>query len=313
MIEAEDLIKQAYERAGLWPYQQSMQHAQLETGKRLLKGIVSRYNNDDLLVFTQNDFNLDLRGGNIVNVVKEYDNCYIFETQDDVPEEYNTIDKIAVYVWKDAMYYVNVSSASLGYDWLAMKDLNEKFTLNDVEYIAKDYITNYEWLDKHKGEHWIAIDNVTKIRAISSKPNGQILDEYVAMKFVPYDSFKNLSSSANCYTIRETATSWQILFKQTFAKQNRNVIISYNEGFNISDTINISDIYVELLIQGLTVKLCHLYPNDETNTSRQENELANIISNVRTPRANLKMVKRVSYDGYCSTADSLLAGEGLWL
>lgn len=315
----EELIRQSYERAGLWPYSQKLQTAQLQTGLRLLRGLVSRYNNDDLLAFTMNDFDLDLKGGNIVNITEDYKGFYNFETKDDVPDEYNKTNGIGIYVWADNMFYINVSDVSTvtGYDWLAVSDIDGKIKLLDKEYDISDYITNAKWLNDHKGEHWLIIPNVEKIRTISSKPNIQTLDEYVQTKFVPYDSFKNLSASANCYTVRETATTWQLLFKSVFAKQNRNIIVSYNESFDVSwedagfDLV-LSDIYIELLIQGLTVKLLHLYPNDETTTARMENELANIIANVRTPRANMKMVKRATYD-YCSTADSLLAGEGLWL
>lgn len=317
MIQTEEIVKQAFDRSGVWPYSQTLQSNMRNLGKRLLQGIVSRYNNDDLLAFTEDDFTIDLKGGNIVHVMPDNDGWFNFETKKDVPDGFDWLStRDAVYVWEDDSFYVNIRglSGATG-DWLNIgPSLDVEWTVGQNAY-SKNDIRNADWLDEHMKEHYVKIGSCEKIRSVSSKPRGQRLDEWVRCKFVPWDGFANLTSSANAWTSREeNDNAWLLRFKETFANQNRIVLISYNRGFELTETLRISDIYAELLIQGLTVKLCHQFPNDDNNTTRQETELANIIANVRTPKANAKMVKRSSY-GYdgCMTGDQLLCGEGLWI
>lgn len=317
MIKTEEVVKQAFERAGVWPYAQTLQANMLNMGKRLLQGLIQRYNNDDLLAFTEDDFTILLKGGKVVHVMPEQDGWYNFETKNDVPDGVSWLStKDAVYVWEDDSFYVNIRglSGATG-DWLDIgPSLDVSWTVGTNTYSKKD-IGNADWLEEHVKEHYILVQSCEKIRSISTKPASQKLDEWVKCKFMPWDSFKNLSSSANVWTCREDENNiWTILFKETFANQNRAAIVSYNRGFELVDILYVSDIYAELLIQGLTVKLCHQFPNDDNNTTRQETELANIIANIRTPRANAKMVKRsdCSYGGFM-TGDSLLCGEGLYL
>ena len=90
MISVRELIRESCSRVNIVPRRQACPGDILETGYRLLRGIISKYNSADLLVWTQNSV-----------IVPKSDNIHIYDEDDVLAGQYNmyfdTLDELNAY------------------------------------------------------------------------------------------------------------------------------------------------------------------------------------------------------------------------
>lgn len=243
MIAIRDIITEALSRANIVPRRQAAPGAMVETAFRALKGIISRYNNDNLLAFTQNTYTFSPNKHSIIHI---YDTDKAYE------------DETAL-------------------------EINLK--------------------------------NVAKIQDVYIRYKDSTDDSFVKMMFTPFNSFDSYSSNDIVYSVIEKAENEFVLrIKDIVAKMNIELKIIYNEGleFELNDDIAIPEIYQELLIVGLTHRLALMYPRlDATQMTRLENDLAAVQLNVKSPKAEMRMVTREPNDRDYATYGSILAGRFL--
>lgn len=314
MISPRTIIVEACSRGNIVPRRQSVPGDILETGYKLLKGIVAKYNADNLLVWTQNS---------IESPISQY--IHIYDEEDTLKGEYN--------------YYVN-TEAQLDSIELSAEDVeNNAYALvknqPDILYFAMAVGTpsgpQYVWASrgmpevktqrlqnmlKYQSMLHLHVKDVAKINSMYVQTQDALLHgkfDYVA----PAD-FDKYGPSTKVYTYTQKSEGeWLIEIKPNTAKLNYTLKINYNEAmqFDLDDELFIPDNYIELLIVALTHKLALQYPRlDDAQMQRLENEVRVLVDNVRTPKASDRIIERedyFTYDGQM-TQEELLGGAGIF-
>ena len=230
-ISPRTIIKEACTRINLVPRRQAPQGDVLESGYRLLKGIVSKYNYDNLLAWTQNSI-----------VVQNSQKIHIYDESDTLSER-------------------------------------------------PDY-------DKMQHVHLV---NVARINSIYLQTESEEL--HAKLEFVPASDFDKYSSGSRVFTYTQKSEGeWLIEIKPVISRMTGYELkIHYNEGidFDLDTELFIPDNYVELLIVALAHKLALQFPRlDDAQMSRLENEVRVLVDNVRTPKAEDRLIARSDYFGY---------------
>jgi len=306
MIIAKDLIHQALMRANLETQLKPADGSLYEDGYRLLKGITSKYNNDDLLSFTEET--VILPNAEIIHIYDDYDSLigehrHIFNTViemniwlDDEATELNINDIIFV-VANKKLYIVN-----------------EDLTVNEeIQEIPPSQ--DYQELLAYTNMKHIKVKDCCKINALyleTKTPNSL----HRPLEFEPKNKFDEYGISTCVYTVAQKAENeWLIQLKPGIARMNYFLKLVYNRGFeyDMNDPLYIPDAYIELLITALTHKLALKYPRmNDAQMQRLENDVKVMIDNIRTPKADIKPVKRNSYRRGFMTGDMLVAGVGIF-
>jgi hypothetical protein len=274
---------------------------------RLLKGIVSRYNNQSLLAFTQQKARLpaartihiydkeDLFAGEnhkYFNSVEDMNSPLNIPNADDVAEGVKAMilgQPGTVYVATDAM------PAPI---WQPRP--TDEFDVDDQQ--MADYAT---------ARH-VRIKDVAKLCTlfVNSSPSGLV--EQLQLSYLPLEDFDRASAVDYVWTYTEMAEGEFIIRTKSYT--GNGIIglgITYNRGFHvdIDDDIRIPDAYLELLIVALTYALATTYPRlDDAQMERLAKELSIMENNVRTPKADTRMVKRERTYNRKLTAYDILAG-----
>jgi len=306
MIIAKDLIHQALMRANMETQLKPADGSLYEDGYRLLKGITSKYNNDDLLSFTEET--VILPNAEIIHIYDDYDSLigehrHIFNTViemniwlDDEATELNINDIIFV-VANKKLYIVN-----------------EDLTVNEeIQEIPPSQ--DYQELLAYTNMKHIKVKECCKINALyleTKTPNSL----HRPLEFEPKNKFDEYGISTCVYTVAQKAENeWLIQLKPGVARMNYFLKLVYNRGFeyDMNDPLYIPDAYIELLITALTHKLALKYPRmNDAQMQRLENDVKVMIDNIRTPKADIKPVKRTSYRRGFMTGDMLVAGVGIF-
>lgn len=285
----------------------------LENAYRLLKGVVNKYNYDNLLNFTQNS--IIVKNAEITHlydetdIVKGKNNLYFssreeLEAYEPDEEEYEN-ETWAMVKGNDEAVFIVYSPAVNVYAWRAQIIYQETPRIQQMRAYQKM-------------QH-VQVRDVAKINSLYLvTPKNTEYAEHYELKFVPAYKFDSYYNDANVYTlIQKSEGEWLIQLKPNVARQNYRLKINYNESldFDLDDDLFIPDNYVELLIVALAHKLALEYPRlDEAQMQRLQLEVQTLVDNVRTPKAVTRMILREPYDFYNGgrlTQNELISGG--WL
>lgn len=301
------LITEALSRANVVPRRQAAPGYQMETGLALLQGIVSKYNNDNYLAFTQSS--LDLPSRKLIHIYDEVntmlgENNLYFKTLDEMNAYEITEDDYENKVWaylddgEHVDFIYNITQPVQGvFVW--------------VPHGGQDFNARYQQMRKYAEAYHIKVADVCKLNTLCVNRG----DVYGMLKlsFLPRQDFDSYVNSDLFWTFTGLAEGeWLIEVKPLVASSSIKLRLDYNRGFKVDmDTdIRIPDAYLELLTVALTHKLALKYPRlDDAQMSRLENEVKVMLDNVRTPKADVKLVKRETDYERGFNAHDVLAGR----
>lgn len=316
MITIREIITEAMSRANIVPRRQAIPGAMLENGFRLLKAITARYNKDNLLNFTQDEYTTNFKS----NKVHIYD-----KEQNILPARLNFVESVEdVPPCTSAMFENDII-------YFIIEDDTFKFylaTMKEEEGKAPEYywrvttsmniagLTPYERqkLDTFKTMDNIQLPSVDRVNALFM--NGTSGTEYsmIKLNYVPYEDWSKYYTNELVWSWVEYAEGeFMIYIKPSYV--NRQFRIVFNKGidFTIDSELRIPDNYVELLIAGLTHKLALQYPRlDNAQMDRLAMDLKAAQDNVKTPKAEMKMVLRNDRSILGVDASVIASGSFLW-
>lgn len=311
-----EIIKEAVTRVNLVPRRQAVPGDLVETAYKLLKGVVSKYNNDNLLSFTQNTF--VTHNGLLTHVYDESDiaagehNLY-FNSVDSLNEyeitedDYDNSVFAMVYGSPDTVYSIHRTGTPLGpvYSWIGHNAF-EAGTQRVQE------MQNYAMMNH------VQIRNVSKINSIYVTNPAHGLPINIELQFVPRAQFEQYTNDSRVFTaVPKSEGEWVIAIKPIIANYaNWKMTINFNEGidFDLDTDLFIPDNYTELLITALAHKLAIQFPRlDDAQMQRLERDLQVMIDNVRTPKAMTKFLAREDdcWNTHRMTQEELAGGT--WL
>lgn len=312
-MNVREIIKEAVTRVNLVPRRQAIPGDLLENAYRLLKGVVNKYNYDNLLNFTQNSI-----------IVNNAEVTHLWDETDIVKGKHNmyfdSVPQMEAYTPDEEDYENNT--------WAMVKGINDYIYVVyepapgvyawHNQYIYQETLRIQQMREYMKMQH-VQIRDVAKINSIYLvTPKNTEYAEHYELKFVPAYKFDNYYNDASVYTlIQKSEGEWLIQLKPNVAKQNYRLKINYNESldFDLDDDLYIPDNYIELLIVALAHKLALEYPRlDETQMERLQLEVQTLVDNVRTPKAVTRMILREPYDFFNNgrmTQNELISGG--WL
>jgi hypothetical protein len=315
-MDVRSIIKEATSRINLVPRKQAVPGDILETAYRLLKGIVSKYNYDNLLNFTQNSV-----------IVPNTEVTHIYDETDFAKGEYNmyfdTVMQLEAYelsaediehdVWALCKESPNVlyTAMSVGtpegqvYTWRAISP-------------SEPYPQRYQQMLAYQNMQHVCVRDVAKINSVYLiTPTAEPYKLHKELEFVPANKFDSYLNGAPVYTVTEKSEGeWIMRIKPGIALLDRRLKINYNESieFDVDSDLYIPDNYTELLIVALAHKLALQFPRlDETQMNRLEQEVRILVDNVRTPKAITRSIVRNDYfeDAYHTTTPTELL-TGYW-
>lgn len=295
-MNVRDIIKESTVRVNLVPRKQAVPGDLLENAYRLLKGIVAKYNSDNLLNFTRNSV-----------LVKNSRVTHIYDETDFVKGNNNMYFEVTAGVY-------NYTPSSEDYNnnvWAMAKD-----DPNTVFIVYSPSIDVYAWraqtihdhmlpriqeMENYLAMNHVCVRDVAKINSVMViTPVETPYEQYRELEFVPSDKFDSYINGSLVYTVIEKSEGeWIVKVKPCISEMNCRLKINYNEAiqFDIDSDLYIPDNYTELLIVALAHKLALQYPRlDDAQMSRLENEVRVLVDNVRTPKSMTRMVLRNDYD-----------------
>lgn len=303
-----DIINEACVRINLTPRRQAPAGDIVENAFRLLKGIVAKYNNDNLLAWTQNSL-----------ILNNSELIHIYDESDVLKGEYNmyfdTLDEMNNYTLSEEDYNNDV--------WAIVKEQpNVYYTVtSDNTWQQHDANTSqrYQEMKRYETMQHVQIRDVAKIDSIYLVTNSnEPYKEHYKLSFVPHADFDRYVNTANVFTYTQKSEGeWLVQIKPNVAKMHYRLKLNYNEAieFDINSDMFIPDNYIELLIVALAHKLALQYPRlDDAHMQRLENEVRVLVDNVRTPRASDRMLTRADYfvDGNFNLSQlELMGGYGI--
>lgn len=310
MNNVRDIIKEACCRVNITPRRQAVPGDIMENAYRLLKGIVAKYNSDNLLAWTQNNI-----------ILQNHELIHIFDESDVLKGEFNmyfnTLDELNSYVLSEDDYDNNVWAIVKGQNgyWLPLPHSGSYlWSYNtDVENNQR-----YQEMRAYESMEHVQVRDVAKIDSLYLISNtNQPYREHYKLEFASHSDFDKYINTANVFTYTQKSEGeWLIQLKPNVAKQNYRLKLNYNEAmeFDLDSDLYIPDNYVELLIVALAHKLALQYPRlDDAQMTRLENEVRVLVDNVRTPKASDRILQRDSYfsDGNFTLSQyDLMGGYG---
>lgn len=308
-----EIINEACIRVNLATRRQGPQGDIMENAYRLLKGIVSKYNNDNLLVWTQN--NIILQNSELI---------HIYDESDFLKGEYNLYfsnpDELSAYVLTEEDYDNNV--------WAIVKTqpsvLYRVMESDSDQYIwygedmSEPYSQRYQEMKRYESMEHVQIRDVAKIDSLYLVSNAnQQYREHYKLQFASHSDFDKYINTANVFTYTQKSEGeWLIQLKPNVANQNYRLRLNYNEAmdFDIDSDLYIPDNYVELLIVALAHKLALQYPRlDDAQMTRLQNEVSVLVNNVMTPKASDRILQRDDYFGTTGNMSQSELMSGYWL
>lgn len=311
-MDVRSIIKEATSRINLVPRKQAVPGDILETAFNLLKGIVSKYNSDNLLNFTQNSV-----------IVPNTEVVHIYDNTDFVKGENNmyfdTIAEMTAYPF---------DTEEIDRVWCLVKEVPNTYYTVQIETahpVTYSYIQHevsepapqrYQQMKAYQKMLHYQVRDCAKINSVYlvTAPEQQFAI-HRELEFVPAYKFDNYINSSPIYTVTEKSEGeWLVRVKPGIAVLNKRLKINYNEAieFDIDSDLYIPDNYVELLIVALAHKLALQYPRlDEAHMNRLQQEVQILIDNVRTPKSITRQIVRDEYfenPYYTATPSDLMSG-----
>lgn len=306
-----EVIVEAATRVNLAP-QRNPYPGVVENAFRLLKGIISKYNNDNLLVWTQNS--VIVPKSNLIHIYDESDylkgehNLY-FDNESELnsyklsEEDYENNTWAIVKELPNVVYSViRITTPAVQFQWLP-------------HVVNEPYSQRYQEMKRYEAMTHIQVRDVAKINSIYviNNTNEQYREHY-KLDFVNHTDYDKFSNTSRVYTYTpKSEGEWLIEVKPYIYSGAHRLKINYNEAFNIdlNTDLYIPDNYVELLIVALAHKLALMYPRlDEAQMNRLQQEVQVLCDNIRTPRSEDRLLLRSDYfcnDRYTMSQQDLMS------
>lgn len=306
-----EVIIEASTRVNLAP-QRNPYPGVVENAFRLLKGIISKYNNDNLLVWTQNS--VIVPKSNLIHIYDESDylkgehNLY-FDNERELnsyklsEEDYeNNVWAIVKEVPNVVYSIIRITSPAVQFQWLP-------------HVVNEPYSQRYQEMKRYEAMTHIQVRDVAKINSIYVINNtNEPYREHYKLDFVNHTDYDKFSNTSRVYTYTpKSEGEWLIEVKPYIYSGAHRLKINYNEAFNIdlNTDLYIPDNYVELLIVALAHKLALMYPRlDEAQMNRLQQEVQVLCDNIRTPRSEDRLLLRSDYfcnDRYTMSQQDLMS------
>ncbi len=304
-----EIIKEACCRVNITPRRQAVPGDIMENAYRLLKGIVAKYNSDNLLAWTQNNI-----------ILQNHELIHIFDESDVLKGEhnmyFNTLDEMNNYALSEEDYDNNV--------WALVKEQpNAYYTVTQSgnylwQYHNADNTQRYQEMKRYESMEHVQVRDVAKIDSLYLISNtNQPYREHYKLEFASHSDFDKYINTANVFTYTQKSEGeWLIQLKPNVAMQNYRIKLNYNEAmeFDLDSDLYIPDNYVELLIVALAHKLALQYPRlDDAQMARLEKEVQVLVDNVRTPKASDRILQRDDYFGVTGNMSQSELMSGYWL
>lgn len=301
-LSVRDIIKEACTRINLVPRKQAVPGDILENGFKLLKGVVDKYNKDNLLSWTQNSLILPN-----VSLIHVYDQTDILKGQYNL--YFNNIEELN-------NFETNLSQEDYDNDvWAIVKDHpNVYYTVMPVQThsgiiytwagntATEPYSQRYQEMLRYQSMYHVQIRDVAKINSIYViSPSNEEYREITKLDFVNHTDFDRFGPNTKTFTYtHKSQGEWLIEIKPLVSRQSQayRLKFNYNEGFSfdLDSELFIPDNYIELLIVATAHKLALMYPRlDESQMNRLQTEVSVLIDNVKTPNAVDRMIVREDY------------------
>lgn len=309
-MDVRTIITEACQRANIVPRRQAANGSIVETAFRLLQGIVSEYNNDNYLAFTQNS--IDLPAKSIIHIydtVDTYggeDNVYFddLEQKNDNPPTQEQVDA-------DTWAMVK------GHETTVWKATNIGGTLGWYRNPNYDqFDPRYQEMVRYINAYHVKVKDVVKLSTLMVTNNVDAERYSVKLAFVPKAEFARFPNNDMAWTWTQLAEGeWVVEVKKRISDTVRKLTLAYNKGFrfDLDSDLRLPDVYIELLIVALTHKLAVTYPRlDDAQMQRLQGELDKILDNVRTPKADARQVLRNTGDyDWAGTWSGVVCGDYL--
>ena len=307
-----EIIKEACCRVNIVPRRQAVPGDIMDNAYRLLKGIVAKYNNDNLLVWTQNNI-----------IIKNHELIHIYDESDVLKGEHNlyfsTTDELVAYKLTEEDYVNNVWAVVASQPSAVYKVSTDGTNYTwSIEEINEPYPQRYQEMKRYEYMEHVQVRDVAKIDSLYLVSNtNQPYKEHYKLEFVSHTDFDKYINTANVFTYTQKSEGeWLIQIKPNVARQNYRIRLNYNEAmeFDLDSDLYVPDNYVELLIVALAHKLAIQYPRlDDAQMARLENEVRVLVDNVRTPRASDRILQREDYFGTTGNMSQSQLLSGYWL
>lgn len=314
-MEVRSLIQEACTRVNICPRRQAVPGDIVENAYRLLKGIVAKYNSDCLLCWTQKS--VIIPKSTLIHIYDETDilkgeNNLYFDTVAEMNSyvfDLNEIDKLWCIVKEVPNTYYTVQV-----------ETSNPLTFATIPHEVPSVVPQrYQEMLEYQNMLHFQVRDVAKINSIYViSDTNEPYKEYYKLDFINHTDFDRYSINARVYTYTQKSEGeWLLNVKPLYYPDNHRLKITYNESmqFDIDSDLFIPENYIELLIVALAHKLALMYPRlDESQMNRLENEVRVLVDNVRTPKAEDRVLLRNNYwdSPHTMTQAELLAGYGMF-
>lgn len=306
-----EIIQESCTRINLVPRRQGIPGDIVENAFKLLKGVVDKYNKDNLLSWTQNSIILEnkplIHIYDYSDVLKGQYNLY-FDNEDELNAYHLTEEDYVNNVWavvKGKACYYTVLPHSGVYLW---------------SFHQADDSQRYQEMKRYESMIHVQVRDVSKINSIyvinaANDPYREI----VKLDFINHSDYDRYSNGSKVYTYTQKSEGeWLLEIKPFVSRLPYRLKMNYNEGFkfDLDSELYIPDNYIELLIVALAHKLALMYPRlDDAQMQRLQNEVSVLLDNVKTPNAVDRMIIREDYwdKPKRMTQDELMSGDWLFL
>lgn len=306
-MEIRSIIKEALIRANIVSRRQPAPDDKVESGYRLLKGLVAFCNKENYLSFTLSEMKLPAR--RVLHLYDKTDTMLgdglrVYDTTEDLQSESLTEEDVGIV----AMAKDNVTIAYV------CKDVAQG-TIIFVPHTTDKYNEDDLSLVRYIEATHVKIRNIAKLNTLMLTNGVDANNAFTKLSFVPFDDFGRNNNNDLVWTWTPLSEGeYVVLTKPYVAGGAISYSLYYNKGieFDIDSDLRIPDAFSELLIAGLAYKLSVEFPR--VNESKQlslKAEFDNMVNNVKTPNADSRQVRRdIDYIGGMTSQD-VLAGRML--
>lgn len=314
-MEVRSLIQEACTRCNLVPRRQAVPGDIMENAYRLLKGIIAKYNYDNLLVWTQKSVIVPKS-----TLIHLYDETDILKGENNL--YFDTVAEMNSYVFDlneiDNLWCIVKEVPNTYYT--VQVETSNPLTFATIPHEVPEVVPQrYQEMLEYQNMLHFQVRDVAKINSIYVISNtNEPYKEYYKLDFINHTDFDRYSRNARVYTYTQKSEGeWLLNVKPLYYPDNHRLKITYNESmqFDIDSDLFIPENYIELLIVALAHKLALMYPRlDEAQMNRLENEVRVLVDNVRTPKAEDRVLLRNNYwdSPHTMTQAELLAGYGMF-
>lgn len=315
MIAVRSIIREAAIRVNVSSRRQSLPGGIEETAFKLLQGVISKYNNNNLLVWTQNY--VILKACDLIHLYSKDDslageNNLYFDTEAELNNHRLTAED-----FENNVYAMVKTNTKVFYTVETPEDDVYQWKQNVAEDIPSQRI---QMMQRYCHMEHVKVNSIAKINSIYVSVSGKAdgFNNMAELKYKAPADFDKYTMNAAVYTTFPRADGeYLIQMKPIVVAQKWAIKVNYNEriDFDLDSDLMIPESYVELLIVALAHKLAIQFPRiDDSQFQRLENDLKVLVDNVRTPKAEDRMLNRMSYDyGYGTertmTTQELMSGS----